>query len=90
MSQVMIHHQEAAIGEAGAELQMEIGAGKGADDGHGVDLFGLGVRQVETGGDGPLGHFGAIAPGPAAAHQLGFLDGGEQFAILENGRSGVA
>ena len=51
---------------------------------------GRGARQFQARGDGMLGQLAVAAPVRAAAHELGFFDGGHQLAVFEDGAGGVA
>ncbi len=55
MRQVVLEHHDAALGEARAKLEVKIGFGDGAHDGHGIHLLRGGGRQFEALGDGVLG-----------------------------------
>src|SRR5579871_1638577 len=86
--QVVLDDRDAAIGKAGAELEMEAGLRHRPDYGDRIHLLRLGAGQFQTGGDGLLGQLAGVAAG--AAHQLGFFDGGDQLAIFQNSAGGVA
>ena len=64
-------------------------SGNRAHDGDGVHLCRRHPGEFEAGEDGLRRHF-AAAPLHAAADELGLLDGGDQFAILEDGAGGIA
>jgi len=81
--QVMLQDNDAAIVKLGPELQVKVRFGNGANYRHGVHLLGLRPGQLQTGGDGMLGHFVEAAPVGAAPDQLRFFDGGCKFAVLE-------
>ena len=89
--QVVIEHHDAALGEARAQLEVEIGFGDGAHDGHRIHLFG--PRRPPVPGtwrwNAPA-ELAVAAPVRAAAYELGFLDGGDQLAVFEDGAGGVA
>jgi hypothetical protein len=87
---VVSQHDDAAGRKAGAQLQVEVGAGNGTNHGHDVHLLGLDARQVQAGFDGPRGEAAIAVPMGAAADELRFLDGGGDFAVLQDGGGGVA
>ena len=51
---------------------------------------GFDARQFQAGGDGLLRANRRPAPSAAAADELRFFDGGDQFAVLQDGGGGVA
>src|ERR1017187_6681401 len=88
--QVVAQHQDAAVGKVRAQLQVKIGFRDGAHDRDNVHLLRAGARQAETHLDGVRRHLAAAAPLGAAADELGFFDGGYDFAVLQDGAGGVA
>ena len=89
MRQVVLQDHDAALREAGAKLQMEIGFGNRPHHGHGVHLFGPYPGERQARGDGVFRQFAATA-GVGAAREFGFLDGGHQLAVFEDGARGIA
>ena len=81
--QVVLHHDDAAVGKLRAQFQVKVRIRNGAHDGYGVDLLGLGVGEMQARGDGVLRHFVEAAPVGAAADELRFFDGGDELAVLE-------
>jgi hypothetical protein len=86
---VMFHQHDPALRELRAQLQQEIGLGNGTHDGDGIHVLGLRSSQFQTSGDGMVGQAVGSAPMHAPADELRFLDGGHQFAILEDRAGGV-
>ena len=90
MRAVMLHQHNAALRELRAQLQQEVGFGDGPHDGDRVHLLGPRARQFQASGDGLFRRTVGAAPMSAPPDQLGFLHGGDQFAVLQNGAGGVA
>ena len=90
MGEVVLDHDDAAVGEPGAQFEVKVRVRNGTDYGDGIDLFRLRAGELQAGGDGVLRHFVEAAPMGAAADEFRFFDGGRQFAVFEYGGGGIA
>jgi len=91
VGEVVLDDGDAAVGELGADLEVEVvGGGDRTDYGDGVHVAGPGAGEVEAPGDGVCGKLAGGLPVGAVARELGLFDSGYEVVIFEDGRGGIA
>src|SRR5690349_5308652 len=85
---MMLQHQQTAVGKLRAQFEMEASLRNRTDQRNGIYLLRFRACQFQAREHGLSGHLSA-APARAPPNELRFLDGGHQFAVLQDGACSV-